>query len=211
MTSDVEQLRRELNVALARYEQWEHPLRRFRSQAMARLNRDGFTWDDLDRGLRELDASLRLKHDPRDELHPLFERLCGAYIEGDAARRADLRTFLAERKLLARLVARYANFLATAIKQPADASLLVSALAAVAIENSSADYRDTLMTLADLYVAAETAGIDPQPAFAAAAKRATDELTPGGCQSLSRTLREFHANTVLRERRLQGAPYGGPI
>lgn len=210
MNPDVSQLRRELNVALARYEQWEHPLRRFRSQGMARLNRDGFTWDDLDRGLRELDATLRTKRDPRDELHPLFDRLCRSYIDGDAARRDDLRNYVAERKLLGRLLGRYANFLAGQIQGADDEPLVVRALTALALENCESDYRDALMTLADLYAAAENVGIDPRPAFSMAAEMSTDELTAGGCESLARTLREFHASSVLRERRSMGVPYGGP-
>jgi hypothetical protein len=210
MNFDASPLRRDLNVALARYEQWEHPLRRFRSQGMARLNKDGFTWDDLDRGLRELEASLRAKRDPRAELHPLFDLLGATYVDGDAAARTEIRAYLAQRKMLARLLARYANFLAGEIRRADDAPRLERALVAVAIENCPSDYRDTLMTLADLYVAAESAGIDPRPAFAAAAELATDELTPGGCESLARTLREFHASSVLRERRGMSNPYGGP-
>ncbi len=67
-----------------------------------------------------------------------------------------------------------------------------------------------LMTLADLYVAAEEAGIDPRPPFAAAAELATGEFTAGGCDSVAKMLREFHASSVLRERRGLGGPYGGP-
>lgn len=210
MNFDASQLRRDLNVALARYEQWEHPLRRYRGQGMARLNKEGFTWDEFDRGLHALDASLRDRHDPNVQLHPLFNRLASTFVEGDDAARTAIRAYVAERKSLAKLLWRYANYLAGLIRRADDAPLLERALVAVAIENSGSDYRDTLMTLADLYVAAEAADIDPRPAFAAAAGRATDELTPGGCQSLARTLREFHACSVLRERRALGSPYGGP-
>ena len=66
------------------------------------------------------------------------------------------------------------------------------------------------MTLADLYVAAEQAGVDPRPLFAAASELATDEFTPGGCESLARMLRDFHESSVLRERRGMDGPYGGP-
>jgi hypothetical protein len=87
---------------------------------------------------------------------------------------------------------------------------VTTALAAVAIDNCSANYRDTLMTLADLFVAAEEAGIDPRLLFAQAASWATDEVTSGGCQSLAAMLRGFHNSSVLRERRQLAEPYGGP-
>lgn len=210
MNFDASQLRRDLNVALARYEQWEHPLRRYRGQGMARLNKDGFTWDEFDRGLQVLDASLRARHDPNVQLHPLFQRLAATYLDGDPAARATIRAYVAERKSLGKLLWRYANYLAGLIHRADDVPLLERALVAIAIENCSSDYRDTLMTLADLYAAAEAAGIDPRPAFAATAELATDGLTAGGCQSLARTLREFHASSVLSERRALGNPYGGP-
>jgi hypothetical protein len=66
------------------------------------------------------------------------------------------------------------------------------------------------MTLADLFVAAEKAGVDPRPLFEAAATMATDEVTLGGCESLRRMLREFKDSATLRERRGIGEPYGGP-
>jgi hypothetical protein len=133
------------------------------------------------------------------------------YVAGDDAQRGEIRRFVAERTKLGQLLWRFANRLSRRIIVADDAaSLLRTALAATAIDNCSANYRDTLMTLADLYVAAESAGIDPQPLFAEAAARATDEPTPGGCESLAAWLRCFHESSVLRERRGMAGPYGGP-
>jgi hypothetical protein len=206
-------LARELDRALARYTQWEHPLRRYRAQHYSRLNKGGYTWEAYHRGLAELELQLRSEFDPRVQLDPLFAQLNAIFIVSEAAAREAIRAFAAQRKSLGQLLWRYANRLATEISAagPHAELLLDRALSALTIENCGANYRDTQMTLADLFVAAEAAGLDPQPAFAAAAARATDSLTPGGCTSLASMLREFHSSSVLAERRALGAPYGGPV
>ncbi len=205
-------LARELDRALAHYTQWEHPLRRYRAQNYSRLNKGGYTWEDYHCGLADLEQQLRSQFDPRSRLDPLFVQLCETFLEADAAGRDDVRKFVAQRKSLGQLLWRYANRLSKemALAGPHAALLLERALAAVTIENCSANYRDVQMTLADLFVAAELVGVDAQPAFAAAADRATGDLTPGGCSSLAAMLREFHVSSVLAERRTLGKPYGGP-
>ncbi len=210
MHLDKSPLARRLDAKLARYIQWEKPLRTYRGQHMRRVSGGGLSWDEFDRGLRALEAALLAEYDPWVDLAPMFEQLCTAYLDGDAAARAAIREFAAHRRALGELLWRYANRLRGAITQADDGPMLTRALAAVSIENCGGDYRDTLMTLADLYVGAEEAGIDPQPSFAAVAELSTDEPTAGGCESLARMLREFHGYSVLRERRQMGQPYGGP-
>jgi hypothetical protein len=195
MDARVAKLRGAITAALARYEAWERPLRAYRGRATPQLNRGEFNWEEFDRGLRELEASLRAEGDPRDELMPLFEAL---------------RAFAAKQQKLGGLLWRHANALTRRITTSDDAPLVTRALAAVSIEDCASDVRDTLMTLADLFVAAEGAGTDPRPLFAAAAEWSTDEFTRGGCKSVAEMLREFHACSVLRERRGLPGPYGGP-
>jgi hypothetical protein len=210
MTDELKELKPTIDQALARFTAWEKPLRRYRAQEYRRLNADGFTWEAYQNGLAKLEAQLALQHDPRGELYPLFERLCAAYSADHDDLRASIRAFAAERKKLGGLLWRFANHLAGRISGEADARLVQHALAALSIENCPANYRDTLMTLADVYVAAENAGIDPRPLFAEAAVGSTDEVTAGGCESLAAIMRDFHASSVLRERRAMGTPYGGP-
>jgi hypothetical protein len=210
MTFAASPLARALDAKIARYVQWEKPLRSYRGQKMRRVNEGGLSWEEFDRELTELEASLVAKYDPRGELHPLFGQLCDSYLGGDGATRDAMRAYVAERKTLGELLWRYANSLGCALRQAEDEALLQRALIAVAIENCASDYRDTLMTLADLYVAAEEAGLEPQSAFDAAAALAADDATPGGCESLARMLGGFHESSVLVERRGMRRPYGGP-
>ena len=210
MEGDFLPLWRDVHAALVEYNAWELPLRRFRAENYRRLNRDGYTWESYQQGLAELETQLAAVHDPHAALHPLFRELCAAYIAADDARRAAIRAFCAREKKLGPLLWRYANRITCELETAHDQELVRTALAAVAIDNCSANYRDTLMTLADLFVAAESAGIDPGPLFVEASLCATDEVTSGGCESLASMLHDFYKSPTLRERRGMHQPYGGP-
>ena len=209
MSDSVLKLRRELEPILARYDAWELPLRRYRALNYRRLNSGGYTWEAYESGLAQLEEELAAVHDPRHDLHALFERLCQRSL-ADADARIALRAFVAEQRKVGQLLWRYANRLTRSIERVDDEPKVTLALAAVSMENCAANYRDTLMTLADLYVAAEAASIDPRPLFAAASDWSTDALTTGGCESLAAMMRGFHASSVLDERRGMDRPYGGP-
>jgi hypothetical protein len=210
MPDDINQLCQRLAAAFRQYDAWELPLRRFRAENYRRLNRDGYSWEAYQQESAELEARLIAEHDPYVELHVLFAQLCQAYLDGDDERRTRIRTFVSERSKRGQLLWRFANRLARQVQTSGDAGFVTTALAAIAIDNCSANYRDTLMTLADLFVAAEQAGLEPRQLFEQAAAWATDEVTTGGCESLAAMLHGFHDSPTLRERRSLAEPYGGP-
>jgi hypothetical protein len=79
----------------------------------------------------------------------------------------DIETWTAEVREGRRTAADLAN---------AAPSRLREGLAAAALENAGIDYRDTILALDRLYLAALDAGIEPAPEFAAAAAHADDTL-----------------------------------
>jgi hypothetical protein len=204
MDTDTTAIFDNLDELLARYEKWEEPLRRYQAENFVRLNKEGYTWERFESGLRELAANLRAESDPHPELFQVLERLCSCYVACDFDTRAEIRAFVAQRKRLGELVWNYANYQATRLKDSGDSSILRVALVAVSIENCGYDYRDTLTTLADLFVSAEEVGIDPKPVFQAVADLSTDAPTPGGCDSLAGILRDFESYAVLGARRASG-------
>jgi hypothetical protein len=72
---------------------------------------------------------------------------------------------------------------ASRLQSSADGEWLRKGLAAASIENCSVDYRDVLLALAELYVAAEKVGIDPKPHFGAVAELSSSD-TPQGDRRL---------------------------
>jgi len=198
----------ELDQLLAAFEKWRKPLVKFQAENLPRLNRDGYTWDMFEAGLKELDARLKSEHDPHVELNRLIEEVCLIYLGADASQRGEIRTYVAQRRELGSLAWAFANRVAvTRIHSPQDAAQVKLGLAAIAIENCGSDYRDTLMSLADLYVRAEEVGLDPKPIFGAVAELSTTEKTRGGLESLAQTMREFENYAVLAERRARKKSY----
>jgi hypothetical protein len=82
---------------------------------LVRVNRDGYTWEQFERGRRELEAALKAEGDPHPDLFHLFERLCSLYLSRDFIGRAEIRALVVERKNLGGLLRHYADCLATQI------------------------------------------------------------------------------------------------
>ncbi|HET6883947.1 MAG TPA: hypothetical protein VFI31_27585 [Pirellulales bacterium] len=199
-----------LDELAADYDNWHAPLVDEFSERLAKLSQDGFNPHALEsfrKELMEREASLRSEKDTDGAINPALECLCTSYLQCGSATRAEVRAFVAQRESLCTFVLSYAIGLTAQVTSVDDTSKLILALAAMSIENCGCDYRDTLTTLADLYVGAEEIGIDPKPVFEAIAELSTDSPTSGGCESLMEILRHFERCAVVAERRSMGRPY----
>jgi hypothetical protein len=208
MESHVSSLFEALDKLLVGYEKWRKPLHNYLEQNLPRVNQGGSTVEVIEQGLNDLQSRLEREYDPHPEINRLIEGLCSAYLESDPIDRTEIRAHVARRQRLGSLVWSFANGIAaTRIQGAHDAPQLKLGLAAISIENCNSDYRDTLVSLADLFVRTEEAGIDPRTAFAAVAEISTGEPTSGGCDSLASTMRDFETYAVLAERRGRGRSY----
>jgi hypothetical protein len=207
MSPEIAKLLERCDPLLARYEKWQQPLHRYWSENLPRVNRDGYTLERFKRGSHELEESLKAEYNPYPELYSLMDGVCSLFLGCTSEDRTAIRAFVAQRAKLVVLFRRFADHLAAGMNGPQDAAILRIALAAISIENCGSDYRDTLTSLADLYVRAEEVGIEPNPVFEATAELSTDARTRGRCESLARMLREFESYAVVSERRRMGRPY----
>lgn len=98
----------------------------------------------------------------------------------------------------------YAQDIANRIHTVDDVVLLKRGLVALSLENAGRDSRDTLITLADLYVSAESVGIDPKPLFIETAEISSKERPRGGTTPLDKTLRNLDTYAIVQERRTNG-------
>jgi hypothetical protein len=103
----------------------------------------------------------------------------------------------------------YAQDVANQIQSADDVALLKRWLVALSLENGGRDLRDTLMTLADLYVSAESTGIDPKPVFMRAAAISSKEHPRGGNTPVSEMLENIDTYPVVQERRSRGKNFWG--
>ena len=93
---------------------------------------------------------------------------------------AAIRAVVGQRKGAVHALLGFVNRAANQLRATGDARWLELALAGASVENCRRDYRDVLLSLAELYVAAEESGIDPRPEFARIAALSDTEKPAGG-------------------------------
>ena len=117
------------------------------------------------------DLESRSSHDalsiyaPNEKDWPTYQNFCVAFAKGDCSLRQKLHVLLADYPGIKNNLVGFAYQCAEKLMETGDETWLRTGLAAIAMAERSMDYRDMLLVLAELYVVAEEAGLDPIPAF----------------------------------------------
>jgi hypothetical protein len=198
---DLTGLKEQLDRLENRYQEWAEPLDRAIQEKSFRVNRDGYTPEDFYREIDQISEAQREKYDPYQEMYALLDQLSPAYLTATAEEREAIRLAISDKGGVLSALLGYVYRSAEQVRTQADKEWLLRGLAAVSIENCSKDYRDMLIALAEMYVAAEEVGIDPKPAFKAVAALSSRKTPRGGVTSVSKMLANFPTYAVLRERK----------
>jgi hypothetical protein len=198
---DVKEIEKRLGELEARYQEWAKPINEVIQQSSAKVNRDGYTSEDFDRDVKAAREKQLAKYDPYREMETFFNRLCPDYLKATAQEREQIRNAVNNKTGIQAALVGYAEDSGKRIKSTKDVELLRVALAAISIENCARDYRDVLLVLAEIYVAAENVGIDPRPQFKQVADLSSTKEPLGGNTPVSEILSNFHTYAVLKERK----------
>ena len=196
-----------LMLLVLRYEEWSIPQKQYIEQNLSRINVDGYTSNQFRSGLKELHERMVAEDDPFVEIREVMDEVCPAYLVASTDERERLRSIVADLNDLSMLIRGYADTLSSEILSPNDTEKLRCGLAAISIENCRTDSRDTMLSLADLFVGAEEVGIDPLPYFQELSELSSSATPTGGNTSVAEMFREFHEYAVIAERRRNGDPY----
>jgi len=194
----------QLNNLEQQYQEWVAPINQVIQERLFKVNRDGYTSADFDRDVRAIKEKQRAKYDPYQVIYELLDELCPTYVAASAEQRAAVRAAVSEKDGILSALLGYAYRAARRIQSPEDREWLRRGLAAISIENCSKDYRDVLLALAELHVAAEEAGMRPGTDFRAISKLSSAEKPRGGSASVKEMLANFRSYGALRERRRRG-------
>jgi hypothetical protein len=110
--------------------------------------------------------------EPGPEHEPFFGDLCRLYLAASELERHRIRFLVADKEGILNCLLGYAYKCARQLQATRDEYWLQLGLAASILAKQKMDYRDVLLAWAELYVVAEEAGIDPNPAFKAIASLA---------------------------------------
>ena len=100
----------------------------------------------------------------REEVFELLSEICDAYVRSDPQRCALFRGIVHQHEAM-KLLDEYIGHAARILEGGGRPEWLDRALAALSIDDQRVDYRDWLMSLGVVYLAARTHGIDPAPAL----------------------------------------------
>jgi hypothetical protein len=194
-------LKERLNELEERYQEWVGPINQVIRECSYKVNRDGYTMADFDRDVKRVKDAQLATYDPYQEMYDFFDELCPAYLDAASPQRAEIRAAVSDKAGLLSALLGYVYRSASRIQPPSDGEWLRRGLAAASIENCAKDFRDVLLALAELYVAAEEAGIDPKPAFKAVARLSSGDKPSGGTTPVGQMLANFHRYGALKERK----------
>lgn len=198
---DLDSFKSQLDELEERFHQWIEPIERVHMISLCKVNKDGYTLDDHEREVEEIAQNQIAQYDPYQDMYALLDKLCPIYLDASPQQRAEIRSAVSNQEGIWSGLINYAYRAAERLKSPADKDWLPLGLAAISIEDCSMDYRDTLMALAELCVAAEKADINPEPDFRHVAELSSRQVPSGGTTSVSEILSKFQSYAVLEERR----------
>ncbi len=186
----------------ARWTEWDREL----AQVQKDLEEGGMDfWDALHAVHAQQVESMRRGDSPFDfdQLRQLLDELCGIYLEADPERRALIRGFFDDKDRLSTYLHSYiGGRAARLLRSSGDVKWLRIGLAAASISDMRVDWRDLLISLGKLYLAAEDVGIRPISHFTAVAKISNPEGRYGE-GSTRDLLRDFHRSGHLRSIKQQ--------
>ncbi len=179
------------------WEEWDEELAGVQRELEARgMDR----WDALEELHRRYVETIRRGESPVDfdQLGELLDELCAIYLEANDEERAEIRALFDNKQRVLKYLHSYVGGRTAArLEATADVKWLQLGLAAASIADRRVDYRDLLICLGELWLAAEGVGIAPARHFSGVARISNTEprYGDGSTQDL---LRHFRTSGHLR-------------
>ena|SRR5688500_2912707 len=183
-----------------KYRKWIEPVSELTKSYMREHNITSQDFDTRRAARNEVLTELRKKDDVQGELTAFLDDYYELYYTATPEECRKIRESIAINREFEDFLLSYAQDIANRIHSD-DVVLLKRGLVALSLENAGRDSRDTLITLADLYVSAESVGIDPKPLFIETAEISSKERPRGGTTPLDKTLRNLDTYAIVQERR----------
>ena len=190
-----------INELEDKYQEWTAPINAAIQANFRKTSNGEYSMLDYDRDVQRIRKAQLEKYDPYKEMYVFFGELCDFYLTAESGVQLVLRDRTAEKPGILHGLLGYVYRCADAVNAGAGQGALLLGLAAAAIENCARDARDSMLALAELYLAAEDQGLDPGKAFQNAARFADNHKPAGGSLSMSEMLPAFHGYGVVNERR----------
>jgi hypothetical protein len=188
----------------SKYRKWIEPVPELTKSYMREHSIARQDFDKAREARKEVLAELRKEDDVPEQITSFLNDNYDVYYTATPEECQKIREAIGINREFEDFLLSYAQDTANSIHRADDVIMLKRGLVALSVENCGRDDRDTWTTLADLYVSAESAGIDPKPLFLETARISSKERPRGGSTPLSEVMMNFDTYTVVRERRSSG-------
>ncbi len=195
---------RQIQELATNYRKWIEPVSELTKRYM---HEHKITWQDFDKvneARKDVLVELRKKDDVPGRITSFLDDNYDLYYTATPEECQKIRESIGVNREFEDFLLSYAQDIASRVNSADDVVLLKKGLVALSLENCGRDDRDTWVTLADLYVTAESVGIDPKPLFLEVAKISSKERPRGGSIPLGEVLINFDTYAVVQERRSNG-------
>ena len=177
------------------YQDWKKPILEFHKKFQKKHKIDYFDAQGskrLEQAIQEFTEKYIVQNpDPTENIHAFLDQEYEAYLSATQEECDAMRTSFSVNRDSEDLLLEYVHHTAKKLRLTRDTKWLERGLVGASLENSGMDYRDTSLSLRNLYQAAEDIGIDPNPYFQKAALLASREKPRGGLTPLSNLLENY--------------------
>jgi hypothetical protein len=192
---------------------WYEPFEKFRDNYVKEHGlRDHQAFKEYFEQLKKFEESIRAKHDLLSEIFDFLDLNYEIYLQASPQQREEIRGVVGNcyfvdhrghiNRFLEDLLIRYVKErVISKINATADKVWLTRGLVAMSIENSGIDFRDSLICLAQLYVAAEKKELNPASEFQGVAQISSNETPRGGSTSMQDMMANIKDSAILKEQR----------
>jgi len=202
---DVETYKTRLQILWTEYKNWWFPaLSSFRKEyEEAHGSIFGQDYPDAE---DEFEHQLRSKNDVLSQFYKFMDESYMVYMNATPKERAEIRIFIGKQSSTSYyfedLIRKYVrDHIIQQIQLTGKNVWLIRGLVAISLENSGVDYRDTLVSLAQLYSVAEEKGLKPKNDFHRIADISGEDVPPGGTTPMRKLMAGISSSAILREQR----------
>jgi hypothetical protein len=199
---DLLNLERRLAEFEIQYNEWKRPIEEVMNEKLPLVDaKESYTHRDYTKDYDEAKERQRALYNPIDDISTLVAQVCRDFSTLDSQQRGQIRASARRNKFFREFLLGHIGWSAKQLKATKNPDWLNQGLLAASIEDCITDFRDTFVSLAKLYLAAEDVGIDPMPHFQAVSQLSNDEPRTGSGSSSKKILSVFHTLPILEEER----------
>jgi hypothetical protein len=201
------QFQEQIKTYSEQYRIWIAPIEQFKKSYTKEHNISYKEIDKLFQAIKDFADKQRTENDLPGKINSFLDQNYIVYLDSTLGACEKIRASFYENRDFENFLFEYTQRAVAQLQAIHDEVWLWRGLVSISLENCSIDVRDTLIGLAELFVAAEKQGIDPKAPFQRVAKLSSQDKPRGGSTPVYEMMMNFEDSAILQERRNRATSY----